>query len=84
MRQALFAQHYKHVHLKLRPKLRACYLCEVKVPGHMRRRHMEEAHGVPRPQCNACGKKFAFPFQVDCDKAFESVTVASINVESVK
>ncbi|KAL0853026.1 hypothetical protein ABMA27_012807 [Loxostege sticticalis] len=59
-----FAQHYRHVHLKMRPKLRACYLCPVKVPTYMRAKHLEEAHGVPMPQCNACGKKFAFPFQV--------------------
>ncbi|XP_069360923.1 fez family zinc finger protein 2-like [Maniola hyperantus] len=58
-----FAQHYKHVHLRLRPKLRSCHLCNVKVPGYMRAFHMEE-HGLPAPSCGACGKKFAFPFQV--------------------
>ncbi|RVE42468.1 hypothetical protein evm_012898 [Chilo suppressalis] len=60
----LFSQHYKHVHLKLRPKLRSCYLCSVKVPTDSRPKHLEEAHGVPRPTCNACGKKFSFPNQV--------------------
>ncbi|XP_039762461.1 zinc finger protein 652-A-like isoform X12 [Pararge aegeria] len=57
------AQHYNHVHLKLRPKLRSCHLCNVKVPGYMRAFHMEE-HGLPAPSCGACGKKFAYPFQV--------------------
>ncbi|CAH2251281.1 jg5976 [Pararge aegeria aegeria] len=58
-----FTQHYKHVHLKQRPKLRGCHLCDVKVPGHMRAFHME-THGLPAPSCGACGKKFAFPWQV--------------------
>ncbi|KAJ0170008.1 hypothetical protein K1T71_014614 [Dendrolimus kikuchii] len=57
-------QHYRHVHLKLRPKLRSCYYCEVKVPGYMRAFHLEKEHGIPAPTCNACGKKFAFPNQV--------------------
>ncbi|XP_072943124.1 uncharacterized protein [Epargyreus clarus] len=59
-----FSQHHRHVHLKLRPKFRSCYLCKEKVPGHMRSFHMEEAHGRPAPRCGACGKKFAYPFQV--------------------
>ncbi|XP_069363825.1 zinc finger protein 497-like isoform X21 [Maniola hyperantus] len=58
-----FSQHYKHVHLQQRPKLRGCHLCDVKVPGHMRAFHME-THGLPAPSCGACGKKFAFPWQV--------------------
>ncbi|XP_050676721.1 zinc finger and SCAN domain-containing protein 26-like isoform X9 [Leptidea sinapis] len=57
-------QHYRHVHLKQRPKLRGCYYCPAKVGAHMRAQHMEEAHGIPAPNCGACGKKFAFPFQV--------------------
>lgn len=57
-------QHYRHVHLRLRPKLRSCFLCEVKVPGHARAFHLEKEHGIPAPTCNACGKKFAYPFQV--------------------
>lgn len=56
-------QHYKHVHLKQRPKLRSCHLCDVRVPGHLRALHMEE-HGLKAPTCNACGKKFYYPFQV--------------------
>ncbi|XP_026743995.1 zinc finger protein 57-like isoform X4 [Trichoplusia ni] len=57
-------QHYRHVHLRLRPKLRSCYLCPIKVPGHVRAFHLEKEHGIPAPTCNACGKKFAYPFQV--------------------
>ncbi|XP_039762450.1 zinc finger protein 836-like isoform X1 [Pararge aegeria] len=59
-----FSQHYRRVHLEIRPKLRACNLCDVKVPNYMRAFHKEEKHGVPAPTCAACGKKFAFPFQV--------------------
>ncbi|CAH2251296.1 jg5981 [Pararge aegeria aegeria] len=59
-----FAQHYRQVHLRQRPKLRSCNLCDVKVPDHMRAFHMDEKHGLPAPYCAACGKKFAFPFQV--------------------
>ncbi|XP_038221015.1 zinc finger protein 32-like isoform X1 [Zerene cesonia] len=59
-----FAQHYKFVHLKLRPKLRSCHLCNEKVPTQNRPFHMEAAHGLPAPSCGACGKKFAFPNQV--------------------
>nr|XP_032526293.1 gastrula zinc finger protein XlCGF8.2DB-like [Danaus plexippus plexippus] len=58
-----FSQHYKHVHLKQRPKLRSCHMCDVKVPAYMRAFHMEE-HGLPAPSCGACGKKFSYPFQV--------------------
>ncbi|CAK1554356.1 unnamed protein product [Leptosia nina] len=57
-------QHYRHVHLKLRPKLHGCHYCPEKVGAHMRAQHMEEAHGIPAPSCGACGKKFAFPFLV--------------------
>ncbi|XP_038221018.1 zinc finger protein 707-like isoform X4 [Zerene cesonia] len=57
-------QHYRHVHLKQRPRLHGCYYCEARVGAHQRARHMEAAHGVPAPCCGACGKKFAFPFQV--------------------
>lgn len=57
-------QHYRHVHLKLRPKLRSCYQCEVRVPGYLRAFHMEKEHGIPAPTCGACGKKFSYPFQV--------------------
>nr|XP_004926704.1 zinc finger protein 596 isoform X3 [Bombyx mori] len=53
-------QHYTHVHLKMRPKLRGCYLCAVKVASHMRAAHMEQAHGVPAPTCGVCGKKFPY------------------------
>ncbi|XP_023939895.1 zinc finger and SCAN domain-containing protein 16 isoform X6 [Bicyclus anynana] len=60
----LFSQHYLHVHLKKRPKLRGCHLCEIKVPGHLRAFHMEECHGLPAPCCGACDKKFAFPWQL--------------------
>ncbi|XP_028163006.1 zinc finger protein 425-like isoform X7 [Ostrinia furnacalis] len=60
----LFSQHYRDVHLKKRPKLYGCYLCPAKVRTYLRTKHLEEAHGIPRPQCLACGKKFAFPFQV--------------------
>ncbi|XP_063390822.1 zinc finger protein 707-like isoform X10 [Cydia fagiglandana] len=59
-----FSQHYRHVHLKLRPKLRSCHLCHLKVPAHMRAFHLETVHGWPAPSCGACGKKFAYPFQV--------------------
>ncbi|CAH2251278.1 jg5975 [Pararge aegeria aegeria] len=58
-----FTQHYKQVHLKERPRLRACHLCDVKVPGYMRAFHMEQ-HGLPAPTCGSCGKKFAYPHQV--------------------
>ncbi|XP_069363830.1 zinc finger protein weckle-like isoform X26 [Maniola hyperantus] len=57
----LFIQHYRHVHLKLRPKLRGCHLCSDKVPSHLRTFHMEKCHGQPAPSCGACGKKFAYP-----------------------
>lgn len=60
----LFAQHYKFVHLKQRPKLRSCHLCSEKVPTQCRPFHMEQVHGIPLPTCGACGKKFAFPNQV--------------------
>ncbi|VVC98046.1 unnamed protein product [Leptidea sinapis] len=56
-----FTQHYTHVHLKQGPKLRSCHLCDVFVTGSRRSRHMEEVHGLPRPTCAACGKKFCFP-----------------------
>ncbi|CAG4958918.1 unnamed protein product [Colias eurytheme] len=59
-----FSQHYKFVHLKMRPKLRSCHLCNEKVPTQNRPFHMEIAHGLPAPSCGACGKKFAFPNQV--------------------
>ncbi|XP_045781391.1 zinc finger protein 16-like [Maniola jurtina] len=58
-----YVQHYRQVHLKERPKLRACHLCDVKVPGYMRAFHMEQ-HGLPAPSCGSCGKKFAYPHQV--------------------
>ncbi|XP_050676718.1 zinc finger protein 135-like isoform X7 [Leptidea sinapis] len=61
-KRAHFSQHYKHVHLKQRPGLRNCLLCDVKVVESLRPKHMEEAHGLPRPQCGACGKKFSYPF----------------------
>ncbi|XP_041968601.1 oocyte zinc finger protein XlCOF15-like [Aricia agestis] len=51
-------QHYNEVHLKKRRHLRSCHLCDVLVPGHKRPAHMEEAHGVPMPKCNACDRKF--------------------------
>ncbi|XP_069363831.1 zinc finger protein weckle-like isoform X27 [Maniola hyperantus] len=60
----LFAQHYKHVHLKMRPKLRSCHLCDEKVASWLRPFHMEECHGLPLPTCGACGKKFAFPWKM--------------------
>ncbi|CAG9789649.1 unnamed protein product, partial [Diatraea saccharalis] len=60
----LFSQHYRYVHLKQRPKLRACYLCPMRVPTFKRSLHLEEVHGVSRPTCNACGKKFSYPNQV--------------------
>ncbi|XP_069363832.1 zinc finger protein weckle-like isoform X28 [Maniola hyperantus] len=60
----LFTQHYRHVHLKLRPKLRSCHLCNEKVLPWLRPFHMEECHGLPAPSCGACGRKFAFPGQV--------------------
>ncbi|XP_039762467.1 zinc finger and SCAN domain-containing protein 26-like isoform X18 [Pararge aegeria] len=60
----LFKQHYRHVHLKMRPKLIGCYYCKEKVAAHMRAHHLEVVHGVPAPSCGACGKKFAYPFQV--------------------
>ncbi|XP_047518959.1 oocyte zinc finger protein XlCOF15-like [Pieris napi] len=63
-RRDLLSQHYKHVHLKQRPKLRSCHLCPEKVPTQCRPFHMEKAHGLPLPTCGACGKKFAFPNQV--------------------
>ncbi|XP_041968597.1 zinc finger protein 816-like isoform X9 [Aricia agestis] len=63
-KQYLAVQHYKGVHLKIRPRLRSCYLCDVSVPGYLRPAHMEEAHGIPKPACNACGKKFSFQFQL--------------------
>ncbi|CAH2108942.1 unnamed protein product [Euphydryas editha] len=59
-----FKQHYRHVHLKQRPKLRGCYYCNEKVAAHVRAQHLEKVHGVPAPSCGACGKKFAYPFQV--------------------
>ncbi|XP_039762456.1 zinc finger protein 570-like isoform X7 [Pararge aegeria] len=59
-----FAQHYRQVHLKQRPKLRGCHLCDPKVPDWMRAFHMEDKHGLPAPSCGACGKKFAFPWKV--------------------
>ncbi|XP_069363829.1 zinc finger protein 497-like isoform X25 [Maniola hyperantus] len=62
--RAYFYQHHTQVHLKMRPKLRGCYLCDVKVTSCMRAFHMEECHGVPAPSCGACGKKFSFPWQV--------------------
>lgn len=61
---ASVVQHYRHVHLRLRPKLRSCYFCETRVPGHLRAFHLEKEHGIPAPTCGACGKKFAYPFQV--------------------
>ncbi|XP_039762468.1 zinc finger and SCAN domain-containing protein 16-like isoform X19 [Pararge aegeria] len=60
----LFYQHYTHVHLKLRPKLRRCHLCDVKVLKHMRAFHMEDCHGQPAPFCGPCGERFAYPWQV--------------------
>ncbi|VVD04906.1 unnamed protein product [Leptidea sinapis] len=63
-KRAHFSQHFKHVHLKQRPKLRSCHLCDVKVIESQRPKHMEEAHGLPRPECGACGKKFTFPFRL--------------------
>ncbi|XP_069363839.1 zinc finger protein 707-like isoform X35 [Maniola hyperantus] len=59
-----FKQHYRHVHLKMRPKLIGCYYCKEKVAAHMRAHHLEKFHGVPAPSCGACGKKFSYPFQV--------------------
>ncbi|XP_041968588.1 zinc finger protein 879-like isoform X1 [Aricia agestis] len=63
-KRANFSQHYNHVHLKKRPKVRSCHLCDEKVPGYKRAMHMEEKHGLPAPTCNACGMKFAYPFLV--------------------
>ncbi|CAH2062233.1 unnamed protein product, partial [Iphiclides podalirius] len=63
-RRELFSQHQRQVHLKLRPKLRGCRLCEERVPTHLRPAHMESRHGVPAPKCGACGKRFAFPNDV--------------------
>lgn len=63
-KRGAFTQHYKQVHLKLRPKLRSCHLCDVKVPGYLRAFHMDETHGLPAPTCEACGKKFPYPWQV--------------------
>ncbi|XP_068625817.1 uncharacterized protein [Battus philenor] len=63
-RRELFMQHYLHVHLKLRPKLRACHVCDTKFAPHLRAEHFEKVHGVPAPSCGACGKKFSFPNQV--------------------
>ncbi|XP_041989232.1 zinc finger protein OZF-like [Aricia agestis] len=57
-------QHHKEVHLKKRRLLRTCYLCDVLVPGSKRPAHMEEAHGVPMPKCNACDRKFAYQFRL--------------------
>ncbi|XP_045781759.1 zinc finger protein 497-like isoform X19 [Maniola jurtina] len=59
-----FKQHYREVHLKLRRKLQGCNLCDLKVPNYMRAFHMDEHHGIPAPSCGACGRKFAFPFQL--------------------
>ncbi|XP_045781750.1 myeloid zinc finger 1-like isoform X11 [Maniola jurtina] len=53
-----FGQHYSQVHLKKRPDLRSCHLCDIKVKQHLRPFHMEEHHGIPAPSCGACGKKF--------------------------
>ncbi|XP_041968593.1 zinc finger protein 91-like isoform X5 [Aricia agestis] len=64
MQKKYVLQHYNDVHLKKRRHLRSCYLCDVCVPQHLRPQHMEEAHGVPMPKCNACGKKFPHPFKL--------------------
>ncbi|XP_038221017.1 zinc finger protein 652-B-like isoform X3 [Zerene cesonia] len=63
-KKSLFNQHYKWVHLKVGTKLTGCHFCNEKVRAHLRARHMEMKHGVPAPTCNACGKKFSYPFQV--------------------
>ncbi|XP_069363821.1 zinc finger protein 628-like isoform X18 [Maniola hyperantus] len=64
-RHDLFGQHYRTVHLNMKPKKqRVCPYCDVEVTPHMRAFHIEEAHGEPAPFCGACGKKFAFPGQV--------------------
>ncbi|XP_041989235.1 zinc finger protein 26-like [Aricia agestis] len=60
----LVKQHYNEVHLKKRRQFRSCHLCDVLVPSHKRPAHMEEAHGVPMPKCNACGRKFAYEFKL--------------------
>ncbi|CAH2251293.1 jg5980 [Pararge aegeria aegeria] len=79
-KRSCFTQHYKHVHLKLRPKLRGCHLCDVKVPGYMRAFHMEE-HGLPAPSCGACGKKFAYPWQVLQHQKFHHMGEAKYRCE---
>ncbi|XP_073963980.1 uncharacterized protein isoform X7 [Choristoneura fumiferana] len=56
-----FAQHYKHIHLKLRPSTYPCPICEEPVFPHKRSQHMESKHGRPAPTCNICGKKFPQP-----------------------
>ncbi|XP_045781748.1 zinc finger protein 836-like isoform X9 [Maniola jurtina] len=60
----LFARHYKYIHLKIRPVFRSCHLCDVKVKKYFYSLHLEECHGIPRPSCDACGKKFARKCQV--------------------
>ncbi|XP_059056434.1 zinc finger protein 436-like isoform X3 [Achroia grisella] len=63
-RRDLFRQHYLFVHLKERRTAHSCNRCGVKVAPSKRALHMEEVHGISRPTCNACGKKFAFQSQV--------------------
>ncbi|XP_052745818.1 zinc finger protein 267-like [Bicyclus anynana] len=46
-----FSQHYKQVHLKERPKLRACHLCDVKVPAYTVR---TAADGSAEYACKHC------------------------------
>ncbi|XP_041968481.1 zinc finger protein 454-like [Aricia agestis] len=61
-KQCLIYQHYVKVHLKIRPGFRGCNLCDVRVLSHLRPTHMEEAHGILRPTCNICEKKFDYQF----------------------
>ncbi|XP_045781749.1 zinc finger protein 836-like isoform X10 [Maniola jurtina] len=60
----LFVIHYKYNHLKIRSVFRSCHLCDVKVKNNFHSLHLEECHGIPRPSCGACGKKFAKKCQV--------------------
>ncbi|XP_073964009.1 longitudinals lacking protein, isoforms N/O/W/X/Y-like [Choristoneura fumiferana] len=59
-----FRLHYKHVHLKQRPKTRPCTICGAQLTPHKHARHLEQVHGKPAPSCGACGRKFSFPFEV--------------------
>lgn len=60
-----FRTHYKRVHLKIkRTLIFGCTLCRMKLRPQDRPLHMEEVHGVLRPQCNACGKIFTHNFKM--------------------